>query len=87
MGYIILDIKQKNHLKKLKFFYGSYADGFWNAKLIDEEESRTTIFHYRSLTECYNVLAAILKQAGRVQQIRGSVIENRFIERLRKTLR
>lgn len=79
MGYLTFDIKQEEDIKTFKFFYGTYEDGLWKAKLIDED-TNTMEFSYHTINECYDELSELLKNFGQIQEIKGRVSEEPFIE-------
>ena len=85
MGYIKVDVKQKEVIKTFSFFYGAYKDGKWNAKLVEDDNNKIE-FSYRTINECYSELTGLLRSAGKVKKIVGSPIENSFISGLEHNL-
>jgi hypothetical protein len=79
MGYLTIDIKQREDVKTFRFFYGTYDDGVWKAKLIDSDTAYEMGFSYNTIEECYAELSNLLKNFGHIHEIKAHTSEEPFI--------
>ncbi len=87
MGFILLNIRNRERISTLQFFYGRYENGIWRARLAALTGAPEVVFRYRNATELYRKLTRALKKYGFVQGIWGNPAETAFIEHLREELK
>jgi len=80
MGYIKLDVKHDDKIKKFVFIHGAYIDTKWSAKFVDDSNCIIETFEGEGMGQCLKKFAKFLHNYGSVIDITAEHCEHSSIE-------